>query len=62
MLKTFFSGLEGERHCHQMGLAAGVEGEEEEDGGGRVRGRKKGSWLRRNQPVREFELSETQAF
>lgn len=30
MLKTFFPGLE--RHCHQMGLAAGVEGEEEEEG------------------------------
>lgn len=29
MLETFFSGLEWERHCRQMGLAAGVEGEEE---------------------------------
>lgn len=25
MLKTFFSGLEWDRHRHQMGLAAGVE-------------------------------------
>ena len=31
MLKTFFSGLEWERHCHQMGLAAGVVGEEKEE-------------------------------
>lgn len=44
MLKTFFSGMEWERHCHQMGLAAGVEGEEEEEeeGGGRARGRRRG--------------------
>lgn len=43
MLKTFFSGLEWERHCHQMGLAAGVEGEEEEEEGERrARGRKRG--------------------
>lgn len=36
MLKTFFSGLEWERHCHQMGLAAGVEGEGKEEGEGRA--------------------------
>lgn len=60
MPKTFFSGLEWERHCHQMGLAAGVEGEEgrkSRGGGGRERERRESDEL----AVRESEQSETQA-
>lgn len=60
MLKTFFSGLEWDRHRHQMGLAAGVErgggggGEEEPE---REREAARETWLKGKQSVKELQLS-----
>lgn len=59
MPKTFFPGLEWKRHCHQMGLAAGVEGRRE--GKGRARGEKGRqrvkSWLRESRNGLRHKLS-----
>lgn len=48
MLKTFFGGLKWERHRHQMGLAAGVEGK---------KGRRRRRMKEKEEPERERSQS-----